>query len=250
MTHLFAILTQLTGQSEEMWRHGFAIFLRLGAVAALLPGFGEASVPQRVKLGLALAFTCVVAPSVNVPVLTAGGYGAEVVVGLALGLGVRLLVLALQTAGAMIANATSLSQILGGAGEPQPAIGHLLTLGGLALAMAADLHLRVAEFLILSYHIFPVGLLPESGAMAEWGTGQVAHAFRLAFVLAAPFVAGSLIYNVAIGIINRAMPQLMVSMIGAPALGLGVLILLAILTPLVLTVWLTALNGWLERTFG
>ncbi|MDB6452479.1 flagellar biosynthetic protein FliR [Falsirhodobacter sp. 20TX0035] len=250
MTELFAILTQLTGQSEEIWRQGFAIFLRLGALAALLPGFGEAAVPQRVKLGLALAFTLVVAPGVEVPALTLGGYGAEVVVGLALGLGLRLLVLALQTAGAMIANATSLSQILGGAGEPQPAIGHLLTMGGLALAMAADLHLRVAEFLILSYRLFPVGLLPDSGGMAEWGTAQVAQAFHLAFVLAAPFVAGSLIYNVAIGIINRAMPQLMVSMIGAPALGLGVLILLAILTPLVLTVWLSHLNGWLERPFG
>lgn len=250
MTDLFGILTQLTGQGADMWRHGFAVFLRIGAVAALLPGFGESAVPQRVKLGLVLALTAIVAPAVPVGALTLGGHGAEIVTGLAIGLGLRLLVLALQTAGAIAAQATSLSQILGGMGEPQPAIGHLLTITGIALAMAADLHLRVVEFLILSYDMFPAGQMASAGAMAEWGVAQVAHAFRLAFILASPFVAGSLIYNVALGIINRAMPQLMVSMIGAPALSLGMLVMLAVILPLALAVWILALNDWLAAPFG
>nr|WP_128255248.1 flagellar biosynthetic protein FliR [Falsirhodobacter deserti] len=233
-----------------MWQQAFAVFLRIGAVAALMPGFGEQSVPQRVRLGVALAFTAVVAPSVDVPVLTLGGYGAEVVAGLALGLGLRLLVMALQTAAAMVAQASSLSQLLGGAGEPQPAIGHLLTLGGIAVAMAAGLHLRLVEFLVLSYRAMPAGTLPDAGMLAEWGVAQVAHAFWLAFALAAPFVAGSLIYNVALGVINRAMPQLMVAMIGAPALSLGAMAMLAIVVPLALALWVAALNGWLADPFG
>lgn len=250
MSGLLAALIELTGHGAQIWQTAFAVFLRIGAVAALMPCFGEQSVPQRVRLGVALAFTAVVAPMVTMPPTTLGTLGAEVVSGLMLGLGMRMLVLALQTAGAIAAQATSLSQLLGGAGEAQPAIGHLLTLAGLALAMAAGLHVRVAEVLILSYDVLPAGRLPDAGEMAQWGVAQVAHGFRLAFSLAAPFVAASLIYNVAIGVINKAMPQLMVSMIFSPALSLGGLALLAVAAPLALAVWLAALNGWLADPFG
>ena len=38
---------------------------------------------------------------------------------------------------------------------------------------------------------------------------QIAHSFGLAFALATPFVIASLIYNLALGVINRAMPRKM-----------------------------------------
>ena len=59
----------------------------------------------------------------------------------------------------------------------------------------------------------------------------------------------ALIYNVALGIINRAMPLLMVSMIGAPALTLGGLVLMAIVVPLALQLWLGQFNGFLGNAF-
>ena len=63
---------------------------------------------------------------------------AETVIGLMLGMGLRLFILVLQTAGAMAAQATTLSQMFGDAGpEPQPAIGNLLVMAGLAVAVAA-----------------------------------------------------------------------------------------------------------------
>ncbi|MFA5539020.1 MAG: flagellar biosynthetic protein FliR, partial [Gemmobacter sp.] len=49
----------------------------------------------------------------------------------------------------------------------------------------------------------------------------------------------------ALGVINRAMPQLMVAFIGAPALTAGGLILLAVLAPVMLTIWMQALAGQL-----
>ncbi|MFC3118840.1 flagellar biosynthetic protein FliR [Jhaorihella thermophila] len=39
---------------------------------------------------------------------------------------------------------------------------------------------------------------------------------RLPFSLSAPFVIASLLYNLTLGAINRAMPQLMVTLVGAP----------------------------------
>lgn len=255
MTGLYDGLLELAGLGEDMARIAFLVLLRVGAVMALLPAFGEQSVPQRVRLVLTLAFTAVVAPAVSTTVplqLPIGplALGAEVMAGLAIGIGLRMFIFALQIAGSIAAQGASLSQLFGGAGpEPQPAIANLLVVAGLALAVMTGLHVRAAELLILSYEVMAPGAFPASEDLADWGLAQVVRAFSLAFSLAAPFVIGSLIYNVALGVINRAMPQLMVAFVGAPALTAGSLILLAITAPLLLMVWLQALDGFLAAPF-
>ena len=229
------------------------VFLRVGAMMALLPAFGEYSVPQRVRLVLTIAFTTITAPAIwdrLPPDLGLAALLAEVAVGLLLGAGLRLMVMALQIAGTMIAQATSLAQIFGGMGEPQPAAGHLLVAAGLALAVMAGLHLRVAELLILSYSVFPPGSLPAAADVARWGLAETGRAFTLAFTLAAPFTIAALLYNLALGFINRAMPALMVSFVGAPALSAGGLVLLALTAPMLLSLWQEALNSFLAAPFS
>lgn len=255
-----ADLTTLAGLAQGWLAGGLLVFLRIGAAMAVLPAFGEQAVPQRIRLVLALAFTVVVAPAVEADLPPIGAdlarlarLGiAEIAVGLLLGIGLRLFVLALQTAGAMAGQASSLSQIFGGSAgtDPQPAIAHLLTIAGLALAVMAGLHVRVAEAFVGSYAAFPAGIFPNPGMVAEWGTLRVAQAFALGFTLAAPFVVASLVYNVALGIINRAMPQLMVAFIGAPALTFGGLALMFLAVPALLAVWLEAFGGFLTDPFG
>ena len=159
----------------------------------------------------------------------------------------RMFILALQIAGNVVAQATSLSQVFGGATpEPQPAIGNLLVIAGLALAVMSDLHVKAATLLIETYTILPLGQIPKPADMSNWGLSQIARGFSLAFSLAAPFVIASLIYNIALGIINRAMPQLMVTFVGAPALTAGGLILLVLVAPLALVVW----QAEFSRFFG
>ncbi len=254
MNELFAELTAMAGLTEGAMRPAVMAFLRVGAVMALLPAFGEQSVPQRFRLILTLAFTAVVGPAVadrhgDGPILTAAA--AEVLAGLLMGLGLRLFVLTLQTAGTIAAQATSLSQLFAGAGvEPQPAVANLFVMAGLALAVHAGLHVHAAQLMILSYDLLPAGRFPNRDDVAGWGTAQVARSFSLAFQLGAPLVIMSLIYNIALGIINRAMPMLMVSFIGAPALALGGLALTALMAPLVLMVWLGAFQGFVAAPFG
>lgn len=252
-------LAGLLALGREALMAGFVVFLRVGAAMALLPAFGEQVVPMRVRLGLALAFTLVVAPAVapEAAALAARPNGwiralaTEVAAGLALGIALRLFVMALQTAGTIAAQATSLAQFFGGAGvDPQPAISQLLVVGGLALAVMAGLHVRLAELFVLSYTLMPAGVFVPGWALAEWGVAQVARAFSLAFSLAAPFVVAALVYNMALGAINRAMPQLMVAFVGAPALTLGGLVLLLLVVPGALAVWLGALGGFLSDPFS
>lgn len=229
------------------------VFLRVGAVMALLPGLGENSVPVRVRLVLTLAFTAVVLPAVADQLPARPGLSdaaTEVLAGLLLGLSLRLMILAIQTAGAIAAQSASLSQMFATAGaDPQPAMGTLFTMAALALAVQMGLHVQAARLMIESYALIPTGNPPDGIVAAELGMAQIARAFGLAFSLAAPFVIAGMIWNVGLGVMNRAMPHLMVSFIAAPALSLGVLGLLALSAPFLLSVWQAALRATLDAPF-
>jgi flagellar biosynthesis protein FliR len=237
--------------------HFAIVFLRVGAMAAVLPAFGEQYVPMQIKLAIAVAFTFVVAPALSrfpapeTPLHFASLAASEAVIGLALGISVRLFVMGLQIAGTIAAQTTSLSQVLGNIGaDALPAIGGVLLISGLALAVMMGLHVRVAEFLIYSYQIFPVGDYPEPGVFSEWGVNRIAKTFYMAFTLAAPFLIMSVIYNLTLGVINRAMPQLMVVFIGAPVITFGGLFILMVASPMILDVWMRELMTFFSNPGG
>ncbi len=251
---LLVQLTALADAWSALLAAGLAVFIRVGAMVTLLPAFGETVVPGRVKLALALAFTLIAAPALTdslpvpdfrpAPLLLL--IAAESVAGLALGAALRLFSIVLQTAGTIAAQATSLAQFFGGAGvDPQPAMSQVLVMGGLALAVTLGLHVRLAELIILSYQLFPPGRFPDAADLGEWGLARSARAFSLAFTLAMPFVILSLVFYVALGAINKAMPQLMVAFVGAPAITFAGLALLLLTAPLILPVWHDALTSFI-----
>lgn len=250
-------LAQVIQLSMDMlWLHA-RVFLRVAPIIGLLPGFGEASLPMRIKLALAIAFTLIVTPvlspdpTAQVHAPTVGLVLSETIIGVALGLALRFFLMTLQMAGSIAAQSTSLAQILGNAGQtPLPAIGHLLATGGVALMMIMGVHVRVTEMIVLSYTVFPVAELPDIGALSQWGVARIAQAFSFGFSLAAPFVLVSALYNLTLGIINRAMPQLMVVMVGAPVIMALTLFLLMLVVPTMLVVWLGAFQNFVANPFG
>lgn len=256
---LFPTLRAFEHDLANLLALSFGVFIRIGAMMALIPAFGEQVIPLRIRLALTLAFTAITAPAlapIMPPAPTAPGplfalIAAEAVAGLALGIGLRLFTMALQTAGTIAAQATSLSQFFGGAGvDPQPAMAQILVMAGLALAVTADLHVALAELIVFSYDIFPPARFPDAASLGDWGLGQVARAFTLAFTLAMPFVILSLLFYVGLGAINKAMPQLMVAFVGAPAItwaGLAVLLLTA---PLLLPLWHDSFRSFLANPTG
>lgn len=247
---------QLALGQEWLW-HSFLVFLRVGSVVALMPGFGEQSVPVRVKLALSIAATMALVPLLTpqeMDAWTLASLGkfvlAEPFAGLIFGIGLRLFVMVLQTAGTIAAQSTSLSQILGNTAEPMPAIGHILVIGGLALAMMAGLHVKMLGYIAHSYTLIPAGEFPSPELISNWAVQQVSQSFSLAFQLSAPFVIVSLLYNLALGAINRAMPQLMVAFVGAPAITAAGMVLLALLVPSILLTWLAEMDLFLVNPAG
>ncbi|MDF1871728.1 flagellar biosynthetic protein FliR [Vannielia sp.] len=252
-------LLQLLGITQEMLITGFVVMLRVGGAMATMPALGERGVPMRVRLAATIALTVIVAPMVEVPYyssLTEVAFSmtlaSEAGIGVVFGLGLRFFIFVLQVAGTMAAQSTSLSQIFGTSSnvDPQPAMGHLLVVSGLTLAVMSDLHVQVAAALAESYRVLPVGAVIGASDVLEWGLAQTTRAFGMGFTLASPFIIASLIYNIALGVINRAMPQLMVAFVGAPAITAGGLILMFLATPHLLSLWLHALNTYLATPFG
>ncbi len=82
------------------------------------------------------------------------------------------------------------------------------------------------------------------------GLQEAARSFQLAFGLSMPFVIGALLYNLALGFLNRAMPQLMVTFVGAPALTAGGLLLVFLAAPLLLSTWSDALIEFMSNPLG
>lgn len=255
---MMPMLADLVAMLDRLGVAAAFVFLRVGAALAVLPAFGEQSVPVRVRLGLALALTALVFP-IEASAIQARGLaltpltgGAEIANGLILGFVFRLFVMALQIAGMIAASATSLAQIFGGGVtvDPQPAISNLLVVAGLALATMGGLHVKLVEAFVLTYALLPLGVWPVAVDVIGWAMRDVAQAFALGFALAAPFTIAGLLYNLALGVINKAMPQLMVAFVGAPALTLGGLILLALSLPFALEHWADALDARLLDPLG
>ncbi|CUH40657.1 flagellar biosynthesis protein FliR [Jannaschia seosinensis] len=226
------------------------VFLRIGAMMAFLPGLGDKMIPARVRLVAAFSLAAAVAPTLAAPEeITPSLIATETAIGLAFGAVLRFVALALTMAGMMAAQLTSLAQLFGTV-EPSSAIGNVLNIAGLALLMASGLPLMVIDLLIRSYDVLPLGLAPDGGDMARWGIARAAGAFALAFALAAPFALLALVYNLAMGVLNRAMPQLMVAMVGAPAITWASALILFLAAPLMLTVWRAAMIAALGDPIG
>ena len=92
--------------------------------------------------------------------------------------------------------------------------------------------------------------MPGAGELAEWSTARVAEVFALGVSLALPFIAIGFAYNLALGALSRAMPQLLVALIGVPMLiGLG-LIVFYLALPEIFARWGVVLANVLANPLG
>ena len=247
------ILSATFQQTNEAVLVAMGVFARVGAVAFLLPGLGERGISMRVRLCGALALTALLSPMIaplveKAPETVPGLFfmiAAEALAGLIIGFAFRLLVFVLQIAGMVAAQHLSVAQMFGAgvAPEPEPTIATMLALGGIAIAMMAGLHIQTVSALVTLYDVMPFGVFPDAGSVAEWATLRMSETFSLGVSLAAPFVAIGFAYNVALGALNRAMPQLLVAVVGIPfLLWIGMVALYHVL-PSIFDAWFDSMEN-------
>ena len=203
------------------------VFARVAAMIMTMPGLGDQPAPARARLAFALLMAFVVAPIVapTLPPIPpdlsglAGDVIREVLIGLAIGAILRAFLAAMAIAGEVISISTTLS--FAQTANPTMAqqgstLGSFLALMAVVLIMTTDLHHLFIGAMVRSYTLFPYGHPPSVNDFGQLDLRVVGEAFLLGVQLAAPVLVFSLIFNLATGLVGRAMPQFQIFFAAAP----------------------------------
>ncbi|WP_323119260.1 flagellar biosynthetic protein FliR [Burkholderia alba] len=216
-------------------------FVRMLALVATAPVVGNSAVPMRVKIGLAAFIALIVAPTLGamptVTVFSAQGVWIivnQMLIGTALGFTMKVVFAAIEAAGDFIGLqmglgfATFFDPHASGA---TPVLGRFLNAIAVLAFVAFDGHLQVFAALVESFRLLPVSadLLRAPGwqTLAAFGSAV----FAMGLLLALPVVAAILIANLALGILNRAAPQIGIFQVGFPVTMLVGLLLVQLMVP-------------------
>lgn len=218
------------------------MFARLGTMVMLMPGFGEQGIPVRIKLVIAIMLTLVMLPmhqaqyAVDISQSFAPIIGLlikEIIIGGVLGLAGRITISALQVAGAAIAQQLGLGFVTTvdpSQGTQGIILGNFLTMMGVALIFATDMHHLVIGALDQSYRLFAPGSAVPVSDFVQLILNTITSAFRVGIQIAAPFLVFGLLFNVGLGVLARLMPQVQIFFLGVPAsIMLGFLLLVLVL---------------------
>lgn len=239
------------------------VLCRVGMVVMLMPGIGENAMPSVVRAGIAVGLTCLLLPVAQAgdslsdisslsPLAVVGLGAVEILCGAVIGWLARLAAMILPVAGQLISLMTGLSSVL----QPDPelgaqtaVLGRFLSLLAPVILLISGLYIMPLKALVGSYALVPLGSSPAT--MPHWplltdATRSVvmmtAHLFTIAVELTAPFIYVSMIWQFALGILSRAVPNLQVYTLAMPLEIAGGLALLAILFTRLIAVWLTQVS--------
>lgn len=217
----------VTSAQITAWMVAFFFpFFRIMALVTSAPVLGAKGSPFRVKIGLAIFITLAVAPTLgrfpNVDPGSAMGLmivAQQIVIGLAMGLAMRIVFSAVEMAGNLI----GLQMGLGFATlfDPQnsaqtPVMGSFLGMLAILIFLSLDGHVLMLETLAISFRELPISAHPLSAGgfklLVSWGS----EIFLSGVLLSLPVIAALLLTNISLGIMTRAAPQLNIFSVGFP----------------------------------
>lgn len=232
--------------TSEQWLYWLNLYfwplLRVLALISTAPILSERAVPKRVKLGLGMMITFVIAPSLpatEVPIFSASALWLamqQMMIGIALGFTMQFAFAAVRTAGELIGLQMGLSfaTFVDPASHlNMPVLARIIDMLAMLLFLTFNGHLWLISLLVDTFHTLPVGDNPVNSnaflALARAGS----MIFINGLMLALPVITVLLTLNLALGLLNRMAPQLSIFVIGFPlTLTIGIS-LMAALMPLI-----------------
>ncbi|CAH1195844.1 flagellar biosynthesis protein FliR [Candidatus Nitrotoga sp. BS] len=201
-------------------------FVRILAMLASAPILGNRQVPVRIKVGLSILLTIVIAPTLttqpNVDPASALGFLViiqQILAGLAIGFTMRLIFTAIEMAGDIIGIQMGLGFAI--FFDPKnatyvPVIAQFLGILAVLIFLSINGHLLMLEALIDSFSSFPVNSTTSSAialhTLVSWGGSIFSNALQLSM----PVIGTLLMANTALGILTRSAPQLNILAVGFP----------------------------------
>jgi flagellar biosynthesis protein FliR len=167
--------------------------------------------------------------------------GTEIIIGLFYGSITRLLMGALEIIGMVVAIQTGLSNavILNPALASQsPLPSAFVSVVGLTLVFTTGLDHFLLRSVFATYDVFPIGGALQTGDMAQAFLRTFSRSFLIGIELAAPFLVIGLLMYVAVGLMQRLMPQVQLFLVMLPVQIWGGFFLLAITISTIMALWL------------
>ncbi|MFZ2587707.1 MAG: flagellar biosynthetic protein FliR [Alphaproteobacteria bacterium] len=231
----------------------FLVFARLGTAMFVFPSLSDPAINTRARLLLGLAISLILYPllSTKLPALpVATGdmltlLATDMLIGLMMGLGARIMMGAMNLAGELIAfmsglQAASLFDPTSGANTAAPTV--LLTLAAGLLVLALNLHHQLILGIVASYKAFPPGSVLATGDMLTAIVTQIGKLMLLGVQLSAPVMVVGFLTYLMFGIFNRLIPQLQVFFLSVPlAIALSLVVMAASFT-LILGLFTTSMQ--------
>ncbi|RME34582.1 MAG: flagellar biosynthetic protein FliR [Gammaproteobacteria bacterium] len=217
--------------------------LRVAGLVMTAPVFGTRSVPIRVRVVMVLALTLLIVPLIPPPPAVSPLSGqallitfSQVMIGMAMGLAVRLVFMVFELAGQVVAQTMGLgfaTFVDPENGQQVPVISQFYTILAVLTFLGLNGHLLLIQALARSFEILPVGGpgLGREGLweLLVWG----GWLFGNAVLIALPVIVSLLIINLSFGIMTRAAPQMNIFAVGFPIMiMLGVVVILLTLPSL------------------
>ncbi len=203
------------------------IFARMGTILMFIPGLGSTRIFARSRLFLALAISFILTPVIAgvLPPMPKSPFElglimmGEILAGAFLGLVIRAIFTATQTAGTVISfvSAMANTMVYDPIVEQQSAVvaGFMGTVATLLL-FVTNLHHLLIEAMVESYTLFQPGIAPNMGDMVHMFARQIADTFKLGVQLASPFLIVSLAYYMGLGVLTRLSPQIPIFFVAMP----------------------------------
>lgn len=213
--------------SAFLWAF-FSVFVRASAMMLSSPFFSARSIPTSIRvmatLSIAMALTFALKPSIGqLPGDMHGfvfGLMGEAVAGLLIGALTTLAFSAFEVAGALIDLQMGLgaSQILNPVnGVPATLMAQYKATLSLVVFVLIDGHHMLVDAFISSYRLMPSFGADNALALQRAMPELFAQTGFLSLQIAAPVVAVSVVVDAALGLVNKAVPQMPVMLVGMPA---------------------------------
>lgn len=216
-------------------------FVRMLALISTAPVFGESLVQRQVKVGLAALLAIVIGPTLGpmpvIPVVSVAGVWIlmqQIIIGAAMGFSMRMVFASVQAAGEFVGLQMGLSFASffdPSNGGNTMVLSRLLNVLATLIFLAVDAHLMVIVTLAESFHALPIADAPL--AAIGWRVLVLAGStiFSAGLMLALPLITILLTINLAMGLLNRASPQLSIFAVGFPLTLLVGIAMLQLLMP-------------------
>ncbi|MGB7803067.1 flagellar biosynthetic protein FliR [Buttiauxella sp.] len=228
-----------SGQWLTLLSMGFWPFLRIMALIATAPILSERSISKKVKIGLGLMITWIIAPTLpaaNVTIFSAAGFwlaAQQILIGIALGFTMQFAFAAIRTAGEIIGLQMGLSFATffdPGSRLNMPVLARFIDMLAMLLFLVFNGHLWLISMLVDTFHTLPIGGNPVNSHAFMALTRAGGLIFLNGLMLALPLITLLLTLNIALGLLNRMSPQLSVFAIGFPlTLAMGILVMIALI---------------------